>query len=431
VKVSQLLETAEATSWPDRRDFLLDILDIDKEWRMHEVSDGERKRVQLLLGLVKPFDILLLDEVTVDLDLIVRQDLLRFLKNETERRGATIVYATHILDGLSSWPTHLAHLNNGELVEAMPIEQLLSPFYDRAREEQEQEQAKSEDQNKVQEEQKLEDKNKEETERNEDRPVLEKQEVIEDIQKRKSSENIVKEPENQGLVIHHADPEDNIQVKPPSFSHAKDPEEVITEYKPEVTTSSKKSSTEYIKEPLSGIEKPPHSSSKIEKEKQRFLDEFEYGDIKSNEPVKEEIPEVKPPKFESPKVELPKVEPPKFEPPKVEPPKVEEEIPKKIENIELPPPKTVFMPQNQGHRDQETKIITAARSKEREVAQKPKPIMFIPTTQNITSSFQSKVQEKVQEKAQHKVFTPVLESDINMKDPADSSLIVRFKKDRD
>ena len=66
---------------------------------MHRVSDGQRRRVQLLLGLVRPFDILLLDEVTTCLDVIVRQDLLRWLQRETETRGATVLYATHIFDG--------------------------------------------------------------------------------------------------------------------------------------------------------------------------------------------------------------------------------------------------------------------------------------------------------------------------------------------
>jgi CCR4-NOT complex subunit CAF16 len=79
---------------------------------MHQVSDGQRRRVQIFLGLIRPFKILLLDEVTVSLDVVVRQDLLRWLKNESETRGATILYATHIFDGLDDWPTHLHYLCN-------------------------------------------------------------------------------------------------------------------------------------------------------------------------------------------------------------------------------------------------------------------------------------------------------------------------------
>ena len=97
---------------PERRNELLELLGIDPEWRMNRVSDGQRRRVQLFLGLVRPFDILLLDEVTVSLDVVVRQDLLRWLRKETEERGATVLYATHIFDGLDDWPSHLHFMTN-------------------------------------------------------------------------------------------------------------------------------------------------------------------------------------------------------------------------------------------------------------------------------------------------------------------------------
>jgi CCR4-NOT complex subunit CAF16 len=66
-----------------------------------------------MLGLLKPFQVLLLDEITVDLDVHVRKSLLHFLKRETEQRGATILYATHIFDGLNEWATHLCRMSNG------------------------------------------------------------------------------------------------------------------------------------------------------------------------------------------------------------------------------------------------------------------------------------------------------------------------------
>lgn len=98
--------------YPERRDEIVDMLGIDLNWRMHELSDGQRRRVQLLLGLIRPFEILLLDEITTSLDVCVRQDLLQWLKKETEERGATIVYATHIFDGLDDWPTDMMYLSD-------------------------------------------------------------------------------------------------------------------------------------------------------------------------------------------------------------------------------------------------------------------------------------------------------------------------------
>jgi CCR4-NOT complex subunit CAF16 len=100
---------------PARRDRLLQILGVDPAWRMHRISDGQRRRVQILLGLLRPAEVLLLDEVTTDLDVIARADLLAFLREESETRGLTILYATHIFDGIERWATHIAHLAAGRM----------------------------------------------------------------------------------------------------------------------------------------------------------------------------------------------------------------------------------------------------------------------------------------------------------------------------
>ena len=47
------------------------------------------------MGLMAPWDILLLDEVTVDLDVLVRGDLIDFLIEESNSRKATIVYCEY------------------------------------------------------------------------------------------------------------------------------------------------------------------------------------------------------------------------------------------------------------------------------------------------------------------------------------------------
>ena len=103
-----------------RRERLLDVLDVQRGWRMNRVSDGQRRRVQLLLGLLWPSRLLLLDEVTTDLDVIARGDLLAFLKAQT----TTTLYATHILEGLEDWATHLAYLHEGRVARMQPLEDI-------------------------------------------------------------------------------------------------------------------------------------------------------------------------------------------------------------------------------------------------------------------------------------------------------------------
>jgi energy-coupling factor transporter ATP-binding protein EcfA2 len=58
--------------------------------------------------------VLLLDEITVDMDVVGRLDLLKFFVEECQTRGATIIYATHIFDGLEEWITHVAYLADGQ-----------------------------------------------------------------------------------------------------------------------------------------------------------------------------------------------------------------------------------------------------------------------------------------------------------------------------
>jgi CCR4-NOT complex subunit CAF16 len=106
---------------PTHRARLLDILGVDPAWRMHQVSDGQRRRVQLLLDLERAPSVILLDEVTAELDVLARAELLAFLRAECEERGVTVVYASHVLEGLAAWGTHLLFLSPGRLRCAAPL----------------------------------------------------------------------------------------------------------------------------------------------------------------------------------------------------------------------------------------------------------------------------------------------------------------------
>jgi CCR4-NOT complex subunit CAF16 len=44
---------------------------------------------------------------------IVRHELLGWLKNESIVNTSTIIYATHIFDGIDDWPTNIHYLKKG------------------------------------------------------------------------------------------------------------------------------------------------------------------------------------------------------------------------------------------------------------------------------------------------------------------------------
>lgn len=87
--VDRLLDGSEGSDNKERRAELVDMLSIRTDGRMHQLSDGQRQSVQIAAGLMKPFEVLLLDEVTVDLDVLARRNLLQFLKRESDgpRKG--------------------------------------------------------------------------------------------------------------------------------------------------------------------------------------------------------------------------------------------------------------------------------------------------------------------------------------------------------
>lgn len=104
----------------DRRDELVRVLGIDLNWRMNECSDGQRKKVRIMIKLLKPFQVCIIDEFAADLDILSRSHFFDYLSKECAERGASVVYATHIFDQADSWASHIAF---------MQLDRVLSPLY--------------------------------------------------------------------------------------------------------------------------------------------------------------------------------------------------------------------------------------------------------------------------------------------------------------
>lgn len=99
----------------DRAKLLLSVLGIEEGWHVGSLSEGQLRRVQLAVKLCLHRDLVLLDEATTDLDLVVRRNLLTLLFEESSRCGTTIVYCTHIFDGLEGWASHVVQLSKGKI----------------------------------------------------------------------------------------------------------------------------------------------------------------------------------------------------------------------------------------------------------------------------------------------------------------------------
>jgi len=104
----------------ERRDELVRVLGINLKWRMHECSDGQRKKVRIMIKLLRPFQLCVIDEFAADLDIFSRNRFFKYLSKECRERGASVVYATHIFDQADSWATHIAF---------MQLDKTLSPIH--------------------------------------------------------------------------------------------------------------------------------------------------------------------------------------------------------------------------------------------------------------------------------------------------------------
>lgn len=103
---------------------LVSLLQIQPYWRMHQLSQGERKRVELFFSMrKKSANLFLFDEVTAHLDVDVRERILEWLKKSQK----TIVYCTHIFDSLidneDAWATSLLWLGKNGSFAFIPPEE--------------------------------------------------------------------------------------------------------------------------------------------------------------------------------------------------------------------------------------------------------------------------------------------------------------------
>ena len=87
---------------------LAELLGVDGLWQVCALSEGQRRRLHLVIKLMPLYDVVLLDEATTDLDIVARRNLLLFLRADSAKRRATVIYCTHIFDGLEGWASHLA-----------------------------------------------------------------------------------------------------------------------------------------------------------------------------------------------------------------------------------------------------------------------------------------------------------------------------------
>jgi iron complex transport system ATP-binding protein len=91
------------------------------------LSGGEKQRVVIASALAQSPEIMLLDEPTASLDLGYQLEIASLLRSLNDRRGVTIVVATHDLNFAAGVCTHLALLRAGRVMTTGATDSVLTP----------------------------------------------------------------------------------------------------------------------------------------------------------------------------------------------------------------------------------------------------------------------------------------------------------------
>ncbi|WP_016698927.1 ABC transporter ATP-binding protein [Actinoalloteichus spitiensis] len=92
----------------------------------HELSGGMRQRVMIAMALALNPDVLVMDEPTTALDVVVQRDILRELGRLRERFGFALVFITHDLSLLLEISDRIAIMYAGRVVEEGTATRLLT-----------------------------------------------------------------------------------------------------------------------------------------------------------------------------------------------------------------------------------------------------------------------------------------------------------------
>jgi peptide/nickel transport system ATP-binding protein len=108
---------------------LLDVVGIDRRRVRaypHELSGGMRQRVIVAMALALRPELVILDEPTTALDVVVQRELLEEIRELQRRLGFAVLFITHDLSLLLEFAHRIAIMYAGEIVEEAPSARLLT-----------------------------------------------------------------------------------------------------------------------------------------------------------------------------------------------------------------------------------------------------------------------------------------------------------------
>jgi peptide/nickel transport system ATP-binding protein len=107
-----------------------DLLEIVKVGRQrlrsfpHELSGGMRQRVMIAMALALRPQLMVMDEPTTALDVLVQREILKQISQLRHEFGFSVIFITHDLPLLLEISDRIAIMREGEIIELAPAEQI-------------------------------------------------------------------------------------------------------------------------------------------------------------------------------------------------------------------------------------------------------------------------------------------------------------------
>ncbi|WP_128380643.1 ABC transporter ATP-binding protein [Streptomyces cavernae] len=109
-----------------------DLLELSSFWdtRVRHLSLGQRVRCDLAAALLHDPPVVFLDEPTIGMDVVVKEQVRGFLKHQVEERGRTVLLTTHDMTEVSRLAERVVLINDGRLVMDGTLEEIKRKFGD-------------------------------------------------------------------------------------------------------------------------------------------------------------------------------------------------------------------------------------------------------------------------------------------------------------
>ncbi len=110
---------------------LAERLDLRLNLKIKTLSQGNKQKVGLIQALMCPCPLLMLDEPTLGLDPLMKQEILNLIQEKKEK-GTTVFFSSHILSEVQAVADRVGMIRKGELVEIAETNTLIDRALTRA-----------------------------------------------------------------------------------------------------------------------------------------------------------------------------------------------------------------------------------------------------------------------------------------------------------